>query len=62
MIAGFLGTWETKISDAFYSPSKTLDDIVIISIDDDSIRELGLLPWPRSFYAKAIDQINQSSG
>ena len=61
MIAGFLGTWETKISDAFYSPSKTLDDIVIISIDDDSIRELGLLPWPRSNYAKVINQINQSS-
>jgi len=61
MIAGFLGTWETKISDAFYSPSKTLDDIIIVSIDDDSIRELGLLPWPRSYYANVINQINQSS-
>jgi class 3 adenylate cyclase/CHASE2 domain-containing sensor protein len=61
MISGFLGTWETKISDAFYSPSKTLDDIVIVSIDDYSIRELGLLPWPRNYYAKVINQINQSS-
>lgn len=61
MIAGFLGTWETKISDAFYSPSKTLDDIVIVSIDDDSLEELGLLPWPRSYYSKVIDQINLSS-
>ena len=61
MVAGFLGTWETRISDAFYSPSKTLDDIIIVSIDDDSIRELGLLPWPRSYYANVINQINQSS-
>jgi len=61
MIVGFLGTWETKISDAFYSPRNTLDDIVIVSIDDDSIKELGLLPWPRSYYAEVINQINQSS-
>ena len=58
---GFLGTWETKISDAFYSPSNTLDDIIIVAIDDYSLEELGLLPWPRSNYAKVIDKINQSS-
>jgi len=61
MVVGFLGTWEIKISDAFYSPSNTLDDIVIVAIDDDSLEELGLLPWPRSYYAKVINQINQSS-
>jgi len=61
MLAGFLGTWETKISDSFYFPSDTLNDIVIVAIDDDSLEELGLLPWPRSYYAKVIDQINQSS-
>ncbi len=60
MVAGFLGTWETQIfSDTFYSPSNTLDDIVIVSIDDDSLEELGLLPWPRSYYAQVIDQLNQ---
>ena len=61
LVAGFLGTWETKISDSFYSPTRTLDDIVIVAIDDDSLEELGLLPWPRSNYAQVIDQINQSS-
>jgi adenylate cyclase len=61
MVAGFLGTWETKLSDALYSPSKTLDDIVIVAIDDDSLEELGLLPWPRSYYAKVINQLSQSS-
>lgn len=61
MVAGFLGTWETRISDAFYSPTNTLDDIVIVAIDDDSLEELGLLPWPRGYYAKVIDQLSQSS-
>ncbi|KYK20507.1 hypothetical protein AYK24_10130, partial [Thermoplasmatales archaeon SG8-52-4] len=61
MVVGFLGTWEIKISDAFYSPSNTLDNIVIVAIDDESLEELGLLPWPRGYYAKVINQINQSS-
>ena len=62
MVAGFLGTWETQIfSDTFYNPSNTLDDIVIVSIDDDSLEELGLLPWPRNYYAQVIDQLNHSS-
>ncbi|KYK31337.1 MAG: hypothetical protein AYK22_07985 [Thermoplasmatales archaeon SG8-52-3] len=61
LVVGFLGTWETRISDAFYAPSTTLDDIIIVGIDDYSLEELGLLPWPRNNYAKVIDQIKQSS-
>ena len=30
MVSGFLDTWESKVSDAFYAPSGSLDDIVII--------------------------------
>jgi len=61
MTAGFLDTWESKISDAFYSPSTTDDTIVIVAIDDSSLQELGMLPWPRSYYATVINNINQSS-
>jgi len=61
MTAGFLDTWESKVSDAFYAPSETLDDIVIVAIDDYSFRELGMLPWPRGHYAKVINYLNQSS-
>ena len=52
MTAGFLDTWESKVSDAFYVPGDPLDDIVIVAIDDYSLRELGMLPWPRSHFAK----------
>jgi class 3 adenylate cyclase len=60
MFNGFLNTWETKISDAFYSPSRTLNEIVIVAIDDKSLRELGMRPWPRGYFAKVIDNLNRS--
>jgi adenylate cyclase len=61
MTAGFLDTWESKISDAFYAPSNTLDEIVIVAIDDESLQELGRWPWPRDHFARAIEYLNQSS-
>ena len=61
MVNGFLDTWESKISDAFYAPSNTLDDIVIVSIDDESLQELGRWPWPRDNFARVIDILNQSA-
>ena len=35
MLTGFLNTWESKVSDAFYYPSNTLSDIIIVEIDDE---------------------------
>jgi adenylate cyclase len=61
LLTGFLNTWESKVSDAFYSSSNTLDDIVIIAIDDKSLQELGRWPWPRDYFAQVINNINQSS-
>ncbi|UCF12798.1 MAG: adenylate/guanylate cyclase domain-containing protein [Thermoplasmatales archaeon] len=61
MTAGFLDTWESKISDAFYAPGNTLDEIIIVAIDDESLQELGRWPWPRDHFARAINYLNQSS-
>ncbi len=61
MTAGFLNTWESKISDAFYSPSNPIDEIVIVAIDDNSFSKLGMFPWPRNYYANVIENLNQSS-
>jgi adenylate cyclase len=60
MTVGFLNTWESKISDAFYYPSDTLSDIIIIEIDDESIYKLGEWPLSRDHYATVIDNINNS--
>ncbi len=61
IFTGFLNTWEARVSDALYTPSSTLDDIVIIAIDDDSLQDLGRWPWSRDYFAKAIDNLNQST-
>ncbi|MFW6121554.1 MAG: CHASE2 domain-containing protein [Petrotogales bacterium] len=61
MTAGFLDTYESKVSDAFYTPTNPDNDIVIVAIDDKSFRELGMFPWPRSYYAEVLDYLNQSS-
>jgi adenylate cyclase len=61
LFAGFLNTWEAKVSDAFYSPSTPLDEIIIIAIDDTSLQELGRWPWPREYFATAINHLNKSA-
>lgn len=61
LFAGFLDTWESKISDSLYSPGVPLDDIVIVSIDDKSLQDLGQWPWPRSYFADVINYLNQST-
>lgn len=60
MPAGFLNTWESKISDAFYYPSSTLTDIIIVEIDDESIYKIGEWPFSRDYYATVIKNLNQS--
>lgn len=35
-------------------------DVVIIKIDDDSIRALGKWPWPREIYATVLDKLTQA--
>ena len=60
MFSGFLNTWESRISDAFYYPSNTLSDIIIIEIDDESIYKLGEWPLSRDHYATVINNLNQS--
>lgn len=35
-------------------------DIVIVTIDDSSIKELGYWPWPRATHARLIDRLSQA--
>jgi diguanylate cyclase (GGDEF)-like protein len=55
-----------KVIDAFFYMSskfnpvpKAGQDIVLITVDDDSLREVGIRwPWPRSVMARVIDNIS----
>jgi adenylate cyclase len=60
MFTGFLDTWESKVSDAFYSQSNPSDMIKIVAIDDRSLQELGQWPYNRERFATVINNLNQS--
>jgi len=60
------GGWLWRADQALYDLALTLwpqprpNDVVIISIDDDSIQALGRWPWPRSVHATLIEQLNSA--
>jgi EAL domain-containing protein (putative c-di-GMP-specific phosphodiesterase class I)/CHASE2 domain-containing sensor protein len=35
-------------------------DVVLIKIDDDSLREVGRWPWPRRYHAQLIDELTRA--
>src|SRR3989339_1352870 len=60
-IFGSFESLENKVMDSHFKirgDIKPSADIVIISIDEDSVNKLGRWPWPRSIHAKVIDKLN----
>ena len=43
----------------FRGPQKTSDDIVIVDIDEKSIKELGQWPWERDKFAQILNNLTQ---
>jgi len=41
------------------SERKPMDNIIIVGMDDRSIREIGTYPWPRFFMADAIEKLTE---
>ncbi|MGH9521271.1 MAG: CHASE2 domain-containing protein, partial [Terriglobales bacterium] len=38
--------------------AKTADNVVLVGIDDDSIKSIGRWPWPRSYMAEMVNQLS----
>ncbi|MFW2829669.1 CHASE2 domain-containing protein [Sphingomonas sp. ID0503] len=49
--------YDRLVSSAALPPS---DRIVIVAIDDDSIRRIGRWPWPREVHAELIDRLTKA--
>ncbi len=59
-LAGALQAWDLRFSDSLYREKTPSDSIIIIAIDDKSLQEIGRFPWPRTVFAKAIENLGQS--
>jgi len=58
-----LWRWDNLLYDAqlsFWSRTVS-DEIIIINIDDESLKELGRWPWPRSIHARLINKLDLES-
>jgi eukaryotic-like serine/threonine-protein kinase len=67
VLATFQMNWadglEGKLYDvraAMRAAGKSSDQVVVVGIDDDSIREIGRYPWPRNYIAEMVDQLTES--
>ena len=58
-----LWRWDNLIYDAQLSfwTRDVPDDIIIVTINDESLSELGRWPWPRSIHADLVNLLEQES-
>ncbi len=57
--AGFFSGLENFLEDLFFIPQHFHPDIVIIAIDNESIKQIGQWPWPRKIFAETLKKIEK---
>jgi CHASE2 domain-containing sensor protein/tRNA A-37 threonylcarbamoyl transferase component Bud32 len=67
MLAVFQFGWSDGLENKLYdvrarmrAAAKVSDQVVIVGIDDDSIREIGRYPWPRNYMAEMVDRLSEA--
>ncbi|MEK9152102.1 MAG: adenylate/guanylate cyclase domain-containing protein, partial [Patescibacteria group bacterium] len=58
--AGFWSSFDARLRDKLIERRPAVSDIIIVAIDDKSIQELGVWPWPRSIHARLIKKLIDS--
>lgn len=49
--------WNDKLTDLLFTATEAPGEILIIEIDDESIRKIGQWPWPRAVFAAALERL-----
>ncbi|HEY4489568.1 MAG TPA: adenylate/guanylate cyclase domain-containing protein [Candidatus Paceibacterota bacterium] len=57
---GFFDSWQEKIYDRLYTREETEQSIIIISIDDESLNEIGQWPWQRDVFGDAVRNVRNA--
>lgn len=66
LVTSLAGTWEgleLSLYDSWFKlrgARPAPDDIVVVAIDDRSIGEIGLLPWPRQMHARLLEKLKDA--
>lgn len=56
---GFFTSLRYKTTDKLFLSNKPNDNILIVSIDNESLQNLGRWPWDRKIHADLVNKINQ---
>lgn len=56
---GFFSGLENFLEDLFFSPKPIHQDIIIVSIDSDSINKIGQWPWPREIFGRTLLELEK---
>lgn len=59
--AGLFSGLELFLEDLLVSRKPLRSDVVIVAIDDESIRKIGQWPWPRAAFARVFRELKRSS-
>ncbi|MDP1695679.1 MAG: adenylate/guanylate cyclase domain-containing protein [archaeon] len=51
---------KNSMTDGLYGGGKSLDNIIIVKIDDDSINKIGRWPWDRDVFAQILDKVKDA--
>lgn len=57
LTAGWFSRWQDAITDLLFTPGKAPNNIVIVSIDEKSIKSVGQWPWPRAVFGELIEKL-----
>ncbi|MEW5719459.1 MAG: CHASE2 domain-containing protein, partial [Chloroflexota bacterium] len=57
IISGILGAAPARLSDFLYQPPPSTGQVVIVAIDDASLKEIGAWPWSRATIAALVNAL-----
>ena len=55
---GIFSSWQAKLTDSFYYEQKPLNDILLLTIDDHALQDIGRWPWKREVYINLLQKLS----
>jgi adenylate cyclase len=57
---GAFRLWQEKLTDLLFTSEVPPPELVLIGIDDESIRSIGQWPWPRRIFGEILPMLNEA--